>query len=231
MKKPVFYTELAYVLGLVLLGFGTAFMEAGDFGMSMIVAPAYLIYLKVSKTVAWFTFGMSEYLFQIVLLAVMCLVLRRFRLSYLFSFATAFIYGWILDGCCLLVRAIPCEGIPLRLVFYIGGMLISSLSICFLYHTYLSPEVYELCIAEISDKFGFPLSRCKTVYDCTSCLFAVILSFLFFGLWHFEGVNVGTIVCALINGTLIGLFSKIFEKHYVFEDRFPKGRVFFKGKV
>lgn len=39
MKKRVFYTELAYILGLLVLAVGTAMMERADFGMSMVVAP------------------------------------------------------------------------------------------------------------------------------------------------------------------------------------------------
>ena len=44
--KRTFYTEGAYVIGIISLAFGTALMEKADFGMSMVVAPAYLIYLK-----------------------------------------------------------------------------------------------------------------------------------------------------------------------------------------
>ena len=46
--KRTFYTEMAYIIGIVTLAFGTALMERADFGMSMVVAPAYLIYLKIS---------------------------------------------------------------------------------------------------------------------------------------------------------------------------------------
>ena len=46
--KRVFYCEVAYVLGLVVLAVGTALMEKADFGMSMVVAPAYLLYLKLN---------------------------------------------------------------------------------------------------------------------------------------------------------------------------------------
>ena len=44
----LFLTEAAYVIGLITLALGIVFMERADFGMSMIVAPAYLIYLKES---------------------------------------------------------------------------------------------------------------------------------------------------------------------------------------
>ena len=43
--KKVFYSELAYVFGMVILALGTAMMELADFGMSMVVAPAYLVHL------------------------------------------------------------------------------------------------------------------------------------------------------------------------------------------
>lgn len=38
--KRVFYTELAYAIGIIVLALGTALMERADFGMSMVVAPA-----------------------------------------------------------------------------------------------------------------------------------------------------------------------------------------------
>ena len=96
--KRIFYTELAYVFGLVALAAGTALMEAADFGMSMVVAPAYLIHLKLSRTLPFFSFGMAEYTLQAFILALMCIALRRIKLSYLFSFVTAVIYGFLLDG-------------------------------------------------------------------------------------------------------------------------------------
>ena len=78
-RKNVFYNELAYVVGIVVLALGTAFMEQADFGMSMIVAPAYLIHLKVSQLLPFFSFGMSEYVFQAALLVLLSLVLRKVK--------------------------------------------------------------------------------------------------------------------------------------------------------
>lgn len=229
MKKKVFSSELAYLCGIVILALGVIFMEKADFGMSMVVAPAYLVYLKVSETLPFFTFGMAEYAFQGLLLLLMIPVLRRFRLSYLFSFATAVFYGFVLDGEELLLRGLPADGIPLRICWYVVGLLLCSLGVSLLFHTYISPEVYELFVKEGSDKFGVNINRFKTGYDCASCLVGVILSFVFFGLWHFEGVKLGTILCALVNGTVIGLFSKLLENVFTFEDKLPL-REFFLGK-
>ena len=106
MKKK-FSSELAYVLGLLLVASGVMLMEKADFGVSMVVAPAYVIYRWLSPMWRFFSFGMAIYCFQAVLLVVMCLVLRKFRISYLFSFVTAVIYGHILDGFMILGAVLP----------------------------------------------------------------------------------------------------------------------------
>ena len=77
MKKPIFYTELAYIFGLLILAVSTALTERADFGVSMVIAPAYLLHLKVSQFLPFFTFGMAEYTFQALLLVVAMLVLRK----------------------------------------------------------------------------------------------------------------------------------------------------------
>ena len=59
MKKTMLYTEVAYVLGMVGLSLSVALMTRADFGVSMVVAPAYLLYLKVNSLWPTFTFGLS----------------------------------------------------------------------------------------------------------------------------------------------------------------------------
>ncbi|MBQ3730079.1 MAG: hypothetical protein IJT86_03055 [Spirochaetales bacterium] len=216
--KKTFYTELAYVLGLIFVALGVAFMEKPDFGVSMVVAPAYILHLKISETYSFFTFGMAEYTLQAVLLIIMALVLRRFKLSYLFSFVTAVIYGFILDLCMLLVSYVPMENMALRITYYTLGMVLCAIGIALFFHTYIAPEVYELFVKEVSSKYGVEIHRFKTGYDICSCLIGVILSFIFFGFGVFRGVKWGTIICALINGTLIGLCSKFLEQRFEFKD-------------
>ncbi len=224
--KRTFYSEIAYITGLVILAFGVAFMERSDFGVSMVVAPAYLLHLKLSQTWSFFTFGMAEYTLQAVLLLLMIPVVRRFRLSYLFSFVTAVLYGFILDFCMLCVSFLPSDGIPMRIACYTLGMVLCAMGISLLFHTYIPPEVYELFVKEFSSRFGRDINRVKTVYDIVSCTAAVIMSFCFFGMWVFKGVKWGTVICALINGTLIGMCSKFLESKFEFRDAFKLRKYF-----
>lgn len=220
MKKISKFAEMAYGLGLVILALGVALMEKADLGMSMVVAPAYLISLKFS----FLTFGMAEYTLQAVLLVFVCLVLREFKLYFLFSFVTAVIYGVILDGSIWILRDVTAATLSVRIPLYLLGMLLCSSGISLLFHTYLAPEVYELFVKEVSNKYHININKFKIGYDCTSCAVAVVMSFLFFS--SLRGVGIGTVICALVNGIIIGQFSKLFENYIDFSPRFPFAKYF-----
>ena len=223
MKKRIFYTELAYVLGLILLAIGTALMERSDIGLSMVIAPAYILHLKISAYLPFFSFGMASYTLQVVLLLCMVLLLRKAKISYLFSFVTAVLYGFILDATIALFALVS---VPDALVFqvlcYALGLIVSALGLSFLFHTYLSPEAYDLFVREVSSHFHIRLDKFKTCYDCISCLVAIGLSFLFFGFPQLRGVGVGTVICSLVNGSLIRLWSVICQRGFTFEAAFPR---------
>lgn len=221
MTKRTIYTEASYIAGLLLLAFATALTEAAGFGVSMVVAPAYLIHLRLSPALPFFTFGVAEYFFQASLLLLTVILLKKFRISYLFSFVTALLYGAFLDLFISALSYIPHESIAVRIIFFASGVVICSFAVLLFFHTYIPPEVYELFVKEVSQKFGIELSKLKTIYDCSSCLLGIILSFAFFGFGKFEGIGIGTVICALLNGPLIGLFGKNLEKHFEFKDRFP----------
>ena len=213
MKKPVVYTEAAYLLGLLILAVGTAFTEYGDLGISMVVAPAYLVHLKLG-----ISFGTAEYLLQGLILVCMMLVLRKVRLSYLFSFVTAVLYGLFLDGAMVLTASLPGDHMGLRIGFYILGVLLGSAAISLLFRTYLPPAAYEMFVKQIARKFHKPIPVVKTVYDCTSLVVSIGISFLFFG--QLRGVGIATVICAFLNGWLIKLFTDLFGKCFTFQDRF-----------
>ena len=173
MKRRTFYTELAYILGLIVLAFSAALMEASDLGVSMIVAPAFI---------------------------------------------TAVLYGFLLDGSMAIVALLGVSGMAGRITCFTAGVICCAVGVSLLFHTYIAPEVYELFVKEIAAKYGRNINRVKTAYDCISCLIAVGMSFAFFGLGHFEGVKIGTVLCALVNGALIGFFSGAFEGKFEFKD-------------
>ncbi len=218
MKKLTFYTEAAYIVGLVMLAFGTALMTAGNFGISMVVAPAYVLHLKISQYFSFFSFGLAEYLLQAVIIAVMMLILKKVRLAYLLTFVTTVIYGLLLDLSMAVLPEIKASAYFVRGAVYVGGVLLCTAAIAFLFKAYLPPAAYEVFVKNVSKRFKIKLFTFKTVFDCLFCVIAAVMSLLFFG--ELKGIGIGTALCALIYGTLIGLFTKLFNKIWVFKDAF-----------
>lgn len=226
MKKRTFYTELAYVLGLIIMAFGAAFTEKADFGMSMVVAPAYILHLKISTFLPWFSFGVSEYVFQGFLVLLTALIMHKFKLSYLFSFVTAVLYGTLLDLAMNIVAYLPDDLFAIRILWFVLGSVFCSVAVSLFFHTYISPEAYELIVKEISQKFNCKITKVKTGYDCISVVIGIVMSFAFFGFGVFEGVKLGTIICALVNGFLIGRITRVLEHIFVFKNKFKLEKYF-----
>ena len=228
MKKRTMYRETAYVLAMMILSLGTALMERADFGISMIVAPSYLLHLKVSQSLPWFSFGVAEYIMQTAVLALVMIFMGRVKLAYFFAFVSAMLSGVLLDVSIALVALIPFEGTAARLVYYLLGMYIGTLGVGLIFHSYVTPGAYESFVKELAPKYGFELGKFKTSYDCCSLLLGVVFSFAFFGFGRFVGIRLGTVVCAAVNGTLVAFNSRLVEKFFDFEDRLPKLGNFFR---
>ena len=219
MKKKVFYTELSYILGLIILAFSTALAQKANLGLSMVVAPAYILHLKLSETFSWFSFGVAEYCLQGLLVIITSVIVKRFKLFYLFSFVTALLYGTLLDLAISIIEPIPADTIILRILWFTISTVVCSFAVSLIFHTYISPEAYELIVKEISVKFGLNINKVKTTYDCLSSIIAIIMSFAFFGFGVFKGIYIGTIICSLLNGFLIGRFTKLLEHFFSFQNK------------
>jgi uncharacterized membrane protein YczE len=103
-----------------------------------------------------------------------------------------------------------------RIIAFAAGTICVTAGVSFIFHTYISPEVYELFVSEVSSHYHIRIHIFKTGYDITSCIIALLMSFIFFS--QIEGIGIGTIVSACINGTLIGWFTKLFEGQFTFSD-------------
>lgn len=221
-KKLKFSSEITYFIAIILLAFAVAMLTAADFGISMIVAPAYLLSLKTGVL----TFGQAEYVIQAGVFIVLCVVLRKFKFVYLFSFVTCLVYGFVLD----LWRKIPCfdpsitppgsSDLWLRIVMFICGVILTSFSVALFFKTYLYPQVYDFFVKAVSVRYSIKLSVLKTIVDLSCLTASVIMTFAFFG--KLEGIGWGTLVMTIINGTIIGVFSKLLDNLFDFQPTFPK---------
>ena len=207
MKKPKNCGELSFLLGAVTLALGTALMRKAGFGMSMVVAPAYVL----SAWIRIIPAGTMCYICQGFLVAVTSIMMRRFRVTYLFSFLSAVIFGLFVDlfGFCLSPVTDP--AMAMRLLLEVIGIPVNALGVALLFHTYFPPQAPELFVKELSKKTGWQLYRVKYAYDLSSCALSIALSFLLLGHWDWSILGVGTLVVTFVNSPLIALWGKLLE--------------------
>ena len=99
------------------------------------------------------------------------------------------------------------------------GLLFNSAGVSMHFHTYLPPAAYEFFVKEVSGKFQIDINKFKRRFDLTCCMVSIIMSFSFFGLWQFEGIKFGTIVCAVFNSFAIAGWSKFLEQKWDIKDK------------
>ena len=218
--SKVKFGEAAWVSALLLLSLGVCLMSKAGYGVSMIVSPAYVIHLSFHDELPFLTFGMASYLFEGLLLIIMCISVRRFRWQYLLSFGTAVIYGLLLDMWTAIFGEEHYVQTHARIIAYTGGLLLSALSIAMFFRSYLPPEVYDLLPKEIHRKYKFKQGIIKWVYDIASFVLAVALTLIINR--DFTGISIGTLVCTIFNAPLIAMFGKYVTRVFSFEPAFPR---------
>ena len=226
MKKISKMNELAWVVGIIVCALGVAFCTKSSLGLSMVAAPAYIIHITVSKVLSFYSQGMSEYIWQAFLLLLTCVIVKRFRLRYLFSFLSAFISGLFIDmWLSLLGGGGPYETIVGRILSFVIGECLIAFAIALIFRTYLPVQVVELIVIEISAKYKLDMNKVKLVNDAVSLILSIVLTLTLTG--GFVGVGIGTIIITVVNAPLIKLFGKLLDKIFVFDPAFPKLKEFF----
>lgn len=214
-KRIKLSNELVYILGAVILSLATAMLSAADFGLSVIVSPAYLVSLKVS----FLTFGQAEYVVQGLLFLIFCGAMRQVKLLYFGAFLSGVIYGCILDLWRSLIPHFNPEvyapgtlPMTVRVTYFVIGFFINAFGATLYFKNRYYPQVYEFFVKGISEKYHKDLAGFKLRFDLAFLLLTVALSLVMFH--RFVAIGAGTLIMACCNGPLIGAYSRWFDRHF-----------------
>lgn len=229
MKKIRIYSELIYVLALFGLSLAVAMLAAADFGLSVIIAPAYII----NEKIGFFSLGEWSYIVQGVLFIAFCFAMKKMKLIYFVSFLSCVVYGYILDMWRAVIPCLNPDVTPpgsmdlwIRVIFFIIGELLTSFTVMLFFKAYIYPQVCDLFVKGLVERYGLNQVRVKRVYDICYLAVSVILALVLFG--DFVGIEGGTVIIAVVTGPLIGIFSNWFDKHVETVVLFPKFEKAFK---
>lgn len=220
MEKIKVSNEIVYLSAAVVLSLATAMLAAADFGLSVIVSPAYLVSLKLP----FLTFGRAEYIVQGLLFLVFCIAMRQIKLLYFGAFLSGVIYGVLLDLWRFLIphfnpdiHAPGTLPLAVRIIYFIVGFFINAFGAVLYFKNKYYPQVYEFFVKGISEKYRIELSRFKLRFDLAFLSLTLVLSLCLFQ--ELKGIGIGTVVMACLNGPLIGLYARWFDRHFEVRNR------------
>ena len=71
---------------------------------------------------------------------------------------------------------------------------------------------------DLPENLNIPYKKAKTAFDLSCLAVTIVLSIVF--LQRFEGIGIGTIVCALITGKVVSNVNSYVDKNYYFQPIF-----------
>ena len=229
MQKLHIHKETIYFIAVIIIALSVCLAIASNFGISVLNGPAYVLSQKFNISMS-----LAEYMVQFILLLIFCLIMRRVRIIYLFTFVTGLIYGGFLR----LFQLIPifnpnleiCQNLSLavRIIYLILAIILLGFSVSLFGRTYLCPTIYDYFIIAVPRKYHFRQGLFKIIYDLIFLIISLILSYFLIG--KITGVGIGTIIFVIFTGPMISLMNKLLDKILYVEAIIPKLETFFEGK-
>ena len=170
---------------------------------------------------------------QGIILVILCLLIRRFKWRYLLAFAVAVVYGYTVNFFLWILGPISFDAVWLRWIMLIAGNLITGFGVACFFNTYLSQQIFELFVSELTQRYGLEIGRVKWLFDISLLAVSVILALALFrdaaefhwpaiGHTSFHNLGLGTLVTTAINSPIIQFMSRQIKRHFESSPRFPR---------
>ena len=233
MKKIKKASELLWLFGIIFVALGVSVCSKADLGVSMIAAPAFVIYESVAPLWSGFSVGMVEYLVQGALLIVMCFVVRKFDWRYLLGFGVAVLYGYALNFFLWVLSDLQVRSVFGRWLLLLAGDTCTAFGVACFFHTYMPLQVFELFVTETTNRFGLNIHKVKWTFDMALLAVSITLALNLFGdvktfNWStigytsFHSIGLGTLVTTAINSPIISFMDKLISRIFEDKPRLPK---------
>ena len=208
-ERKVFPGELALLLGLVCNSLGVSIMVKSGFGISSISSVPYVL----SRIWQGLSFGVWNYLFQSALIAVLMLLVRRFKAGYVLSFFLAVCFGYMIDFFDCITAGLP-TGATWHTFYFLVSFCLLAVGICLLFKCGVPILPIDTFTRDITAHFHIPYPVVKTLFDLVCLAVTCALSLLL--LQRIVGVGVGTVLCAFVTGKCVSLVGRFLDQRFVF---------------
>ena len=196
-----------YFIGLFVMTIGIALSVKSNLGVSPVSSIPYTI------TCVWgIEMGKATILFHIVLVLLQIILLRKnFKPVQLLQILIGIVFGYFTTFCNYMISFLPTpDNIGIRVLMVLASTVFVAFGIFLYLPANLIPLAGEGCMQAVSSVTHVEFSKVKITFDCTMVLISAITCLTI--LHSLGSVGVGTIIAAVLVGTLVGIINRAFGK-------------------
>ncbi len=195
---------LMYFFGLFIMTAGISFSVISDLGVSPLSTIPYAVTLYCG-----FDMGLGTTIMHTFFVLMQIILLRKhFRPFMLLQIPAGIVFGWFTTLCNGWAEMIPkTDSFVLQLVFQLISILLVAIGIHFYLPANLIPLAGEGIVNAISFVFKLSFPKVKVGFDIGAVVLAG--SFCLITLGNLGSVGIGTVLSALLTGTVLAFINKI----------------------
>ena len=196
---------VVYLIGLFIMTLGVSMSVKSNLGVSPVSSIPYTITCIIGLEM-----GKATILFHILLVILQIAILRKdFQAKNLLQIIVGIVFGYFTTFSNYLFSFLPT---PENLLIRLAMMLCSTVVIAFGIFLYLPADIIPLAgegaMKAISDKTQVLFSKIKVCFDIS--MVAISLCACLLILHRLGSVGAGTVVAAVLVGSILGVINKLF---------------------
>lgn len=210
MKRNLLPRYVLFLVGLFVASMGVAFSAKAGLGTSPVASVTY----SVSLITPVLSLGTWLNLLSVIHIITQILV-QKFRCNYAeiaIQAVLAFVYGYLTDFSCWLIRNIAVNSYPLQLLYMFLGCLILALGLWIQYKGGVAMLPGEAMNRAISRVSGRKYENVKIFFDVLYIIISTVICLVFLG--ELKGVREGSIFAAIAVGNIMKLFNRLYNRYF-----------------
>ena len=206
--KIIIWQYILFLTGLFIASMGVAFSTKAGLGTSPVASLPY----SVSLVSSLLSFGGWLNVLSVIQIAVQVILLRKKckPLEIVIQTILAFVYGYLTNLSCWLIRDIPVNGYPEQLLYMAVGCIVLAFGIWMQLKGGVAMLPGEAMNRAVSEVTGKRYENIKILFDIIYIALSAVICLVFLG--KLKGVREGSIIAAVAVGLVIKLYNLIFDK-------------------
>ena len=205
MQNFFFYRSLILLFGMSILAFGVVLSIYSQLGTSPISSVPYTFSYFIPMTIGTLTIIMHA----IFILIQKALLGKDFKAIQWLQLLMGILFGLLIDVMLYLTNGWIFENYFIQLSLSLASCVLTAIGVCLMVKANLILLAGDGLYIAFVKRFGFDLGNTKTVGDCVLVSIAAISSYIM--LEKIVGIREGTIITALLVGTIIKFIRPYFD--------------------